>query len=226
MKTKFIIYSLLVLSIYANGDDFSVSENTLMYKGHVIDSSFNIGSSNFRKEAGVLAQVDRNNFNDFELIQIVSEQGELEIWLFNEQIEGSLLKVGSYITDLSVDWLANNIINVSRSHMGLSTSFIIELDLSDMTYISFGPIGNMLHFNAATNKVVRYEYPSKDFKTDSLVVTNLKSNSEQIIELDISYKYRSQALELFKDVAISNGNLRVEIKELQKESRIFVFPLN
>lgn len=224
---RILFFSILVtVSLNSKGEVFSVNGSSLMYKGYVINSDFNINESNFRAEGGVLARAFDNSLNEYETIRIISELGALEVWVFSEQIEGKLIKVASFSREVDVEWLSGVVLKFSRSRMGSSTDYLTRLDLSNMTFKLTDPIKNMIYFDTDTNNIVRYAFPDKTSKNDRLIVFNLISKKEQIFNIDLNYDYRSEALGLFKDIIILNGNLNIEIKEINGETVLFSFPLS
>lgn len=209
-----IFYVLIAVFLYSNSEagEFSFKGNKFAYRGHVIDTAFNITADNFLVEGGVLASVIKSSFNDLEVIKILSEEGKLELWLYNAQSKNHLLKIDSFPIEYKVDWASSKDLIASRSQMGLSTTYIYELCLPEAIKRS-DPIKNLIYFDAKTAYFITYAPPDLSEDNDRIVVGKLFSDYMEIFNIKFDYKYMSDALGLFRGAKIEGSEAFVYVKQ-------------
>lgn len=198
---------------HSSASEFSLKGGALAYNGHVIDTSFKITTENFRTEGGVLASVVNNKANELKAIEIISEEGVLEIWLFNESSEKYLLKIDTYPTDYHVSWVSPQHLKVSRAHMGISVTYIYKISPPLVLEKKSSAIDKMIYFDPEKEDFSRYAFPGSELANDAVVVGRLFSDYKEVFEINLDYEYLSDALALIRNVTIENEVLFVSVKQ-------------
>lgn len=215
-KYKFLyLIGLIVLAISsctsAKASDFSIADGVLAYKGHIIDTAFKINDEKFLSEGGVLANTIPYRESDLEVIKLISEAGHLELWLFNVKSDMKFIKVDSLPSDYKVEWGSRNHIVVSRSSMGVSTTYIYKINPTKKIIKKSKSIINMISFDAQKNYFVRYSPPGLEQENDSVVVGKLFSDYEEVFPIKFDYIYQSDALGMIQRARVEGGNVIVDI---------------
>jgi hypothetical protein len=208
----YVLFFCLSLGL-SEASEFSFMDGGFFYKGFRIDTSLDICPEKFRIEGGYIVRAISNEKNDYETIKIVSDNGELEIWLFNDGFENKFIKIGSYPTDFRVDWVSKDYLRVSREHMGASVDYLYKIDLNVESFKESGPIDKLIYFDPGLERYVKFLFDDSVVGKDKIIIVDIGSGLHEEVYVDINYMYRSDALDMIDSVYFCGNDICLDLKE-------------
>ncbi len=217
----FLILALFLNSyLHATVDEFSFQNGTLHYKENRLNTSFVINEKNFRIEGGVLVDIIKSPYGMQEIIKIISENGAMELWLFDHASKEKLQKIDILPMEYNVAWSSSEYIVASRFKMGASNNIIYNINSEHSTIIKSENINNLVYFNPEMLYCVYFVFPN-----NHIIIKNLNSEYKEVFDINFSYKHYTEALQMIKKVIIDENILFVEVKQ-SSEIKVFQYQLH
>lgn len=214
------IILLACLSPYARAGEFSFKDHKLCYDGYVVDTHLNVTKKNMATDSGALAVAVGNKFNRQKILEILSPEGKMDLWLFDPKSKKKLFKIDTLGAELDPTWISPKYIEASRSQFGQSISYIYKIRPIAAPFRKSKPIANLLSFNPDSGYLVRYSSPGLKHPDDRVIVRKVFSQHQKAFSIKMKYTDATEALFMFQDVHIKHRKLYISLQQGGKIKRM------
>tara|TARA_R110002096_G_scaffold418169_2_gene622116 strand:- start:274 stop:963 length:690 start_codon:yes stop_codon:yes gene_type:complete len=202
MVIKAIAIFLILISSASCASDWTTIDNGLFYRGVVIGTKFDISEINSNNEVGMLFEVKPNLDTSYSLLKVMSSKGEIEIWLFDNEVKNNPLLVDVFPVDMNIFWYSDKYFSAFRKSMGTSVSTIYRLESANQISKS-AYIKNLLHFDSSSGITARLEVNLDSNGQSSINFSKLFSDSESKFEVNLAFDYPTSILGNMKSTRLS-----------------------
>jgi len=129
MVHRYITFIILLTSCSSvvKAGKWNLRDQALYYSDTPIQTNFKITQNDLEKEGGPLFWDRINDSQSYTALKIISESGEIELWLIDNKAPKVAHLVDSFSTNMSIKWISDGALIAQRSRMGSSISYIFDI---------------------------------------------------------------------------------------------------